>query len=288
MQMKLRQAIKWHGGKSYLARRIVELMPTRARNPNSPSRDDPGWVHYVEPFFGGGAVLFAMDPDGISEVVNDLHGALINFWRVLANEDAFDRLVRRLQATPCSKPHFLECREHAMTGDAVEDAAAFFVVNRQSRQAIGKDFSTIVRNRTRRGMNELSSAWWSAIDGLPEIHQRLKRVVVLQDDALKVIKQQDGPRTLSYCDPPYLHETRTATDVYQHEMSIRDHEILLETLGEVQGRFLLSGYRSDLYDRFAADCGWSRVEIEIPNHASGKGSKERKTECVWMNDRPSA
>ncbi|MCA9027903.1 MAG: DNA adenine methylase [Planctomycetaceae bacterium] len=88
-------------------------------------------------------------------------------------------------------------------------------------------------------MNELTSAWWSAIEGLPEIHQRLKRVVLLQDDALKVIKQQDGLRTLFYCDPPYLHETRTAIDVYQHEMSIHDQESLLKTLGELQGRFLL-------------------------------------------------
>ena len=37
--------LKWHGGKYYLASKIVQLMPPH--------------LHYVEPFFGGGAVLFA-------------------------------------------------------------------------------------------------------------------------------------------------------------------------------------------------------------------------------------
>src|SRR5262245_48010301 len=72
--------IKRHGGKSYLAKRIVDLMPPRAQNPNAPADDDPSWLHYVEPFFGGGAVLLALDPEGISEVANDLDGELTNFW----------------------------------------------------------------------------------------------------------------------------------------------------------------------------------------------------------------
>ena len=41
--------LKWHGGKHYLASLIVGLMPQH--------------LHYVEPFFGGGAVLLARDPN---------------------------------------------------------------------------------------------------------------------------------------------------------------------------------------------------------------------------------
>jgi len=57
-------------------------------------------------------------------------------------------------------------------------------------------------------MNEQASAWLRAVDGLPDVHQRLQRVVILNDDAVIVIRQQDGPHTLYYLDPPYLHETR--------------------------------------------------------------------------------
>lgn len=286
-----RQPLKWHGGKHYLAEKIIELMPPRAKNASAPAADDPGWLHYVEPYFGGGAVLFALDPEGISEVVNDIDRWLTNFWRVLQEETAFADFCRVVEGIPCSQVEFLEAmitRYGQLSSiipknPQVKDAAAFFVLNRQSRQALGKDFATLAGNRTRRGMNELPSAWLSAIEGLPQIHARLKRIVILNDDAVDVIRQQDGPRTLFYLDPPYMHETRSLTTAYQHEMSYDQHVALVACLTEVKGRFLLSGYHCPLYDEGARRYGWRCVEIEIDNKASGKKQKDKKTECVWMN-----
>lgn len=275
--------LKWHGGKSYLAKKIIDLMPPRAKNPNAPSADDPGWLHYVEPFFGGGAVLMANSPEGIGEVVNDLNGELTNFWDVLKSPTDFCELGEILSLTPCSQIEFERaCNVPAGTG-RIERASAFFVRNRQSRQALGKDFATLARTRTRRGMNELPSAWLSAIDGLPEVHERLQRVVILNAPAVDVIRQQDGLRTLFYCDPPYMHDTRTVPDAYAHEMSEEDHKALLLTLSNISGRFLLSGYRSALYDEFAKAFNWRRVDFEIDNKAGGGKTKRVMIECVWMN-----
>src|SRR5436309_15774391 len=72
--------LKWHGGKHYLAGRIEALMPPH--------------THYVEPYAGGLAVLIAKDPDGVSEVVNDLDGRLTNFWKVLQDEAMFAEFHR--------------------------------------------------------------------------------------------------------------------------------------------------------------------------------------------------
>ncbi len=278
--------LKWHGGKHYLAEWIISHFPPRCQTPNKPTADDDGWLHYVEPYFGGGAVLFAHDPEGISEVVNDINEELWNFWATLAHPDLFPEFARVCEATPFSKSEF-EIALKRFTGDSVPiRAIKFFIRYRQSRQGLGKDFATLTRNRTRRGMNEQVSAWLSAVEGLPEAHERLKRVVILNDDALKVIKQQDGPRTLFYLDPPYLHETRHGSGAngdYEHEMGADDHEELLLHLADIKGRFVLSGYRSDLYDTQADDSNWRRVEKEIDNKASGKKSKDKKVECLWMN-----
>lgn len=281
----MHQPIKWHGGKHYLAQRIIELMPPRVRNPNAPASDDPGWLHYVEPFAGGLAVLLAQNPEGISEVVNDVNAEVTNFWRVLQNRERFQEFERQLTVTPFSSSEWRGCVPalDLILEYPVESAVNFFIRCRQSMAGRMDSFAPLTRNRTRRGMNEQASAWLSAVEGLPEVHERLRRVVVLNDDAIKVINQQDGPRTLFYLDPPYLHETRTVTDAYEHEMTDEQHECLLATLSTIKGRFLLSGYRSKLYDVWAKRRDWRRVEFPIDNKSGSGKTKQKRIECVWMN-----
>lgn len=263
--------LKYHGGKGAfkgkLAKWIISLMPPH--------------LHYVEPYFGGGSVLLYKDPEGISEVVNDLNWSLMDFWTVLKEDHYFKEFCRLVEATPFAEDEFRVSRLQASS--LPRQAARFFVRCRQSRQGLQKDFATLSRNRTRGGMNEQVSAWLTAIDGLPDVHARLKRVVILNRPAVDVIREQDGPNTCFYLDPPYLHETRTTTSDYAHEMNPDQHEELLRSLAGIRGKFLLSGYRSDLYETFAGRHGWFRHEFSTPNNASSKSTKERKVECVWRN-----
>lgn len=268
-KVKASQPLKWHGGKHYLAPWITE---------NFPSRDS--YTHYNEPFAGGLSVLFAHDPEGKSESVNDLNGQLSNFWRVLAQTP--DRLIRALWGTPLSQSEFLEAMRCKHDSDAVRRATAFFIRYRQSRQGLGKDYCTPTK-RIRRGMNENVSAWLSAVEGLSEAHERLRRVEVRNMKAIDFIKVYDHEQALFYCDPPYLHETRVTTKDYEYEMTIEQHVELLECLNNIKGHFVLSGYPSVLYEDFAASHGWRMVSREIDNKSSCKKSKVKKTECLWMN-----
>lgn len=263
--------IKWHGGKTQLAQKHISLFPDH--------------IHYVEPYFGGGSVLCAKPEHLIqdhSEVVNDINSTLIDFWRVLQDIHFFYQFQEQVEATPFSETMFEEAK-HPNTLDTVENAVAFFVRNRQSRQGLMTDFATLSRTRTRRGMNEQVSSWLTAIDGLADLHSRLKRVVILNRPALDVIKQQDGPETFFYLDPPYLHETRVSKDAYEFEMTTNDHQELLQVLAGIEGRFMLCGYPSDLYDSVAKSCGWCTVEFDVPLNSSSKSVKEKKIERCWMN-----
>jgi DNA adenine methylase len=281
MSRLLTPPLKWHGGKSYLAKKIIALMPSRVHNPNAPAKGDPGWLNYCEPYFGGGAVLLAQDPEGISEVVNDLHAGLTNFWRVLQNDADFARFQRILETVPFSEWEWQDAAAHLDDSDSVRRAVAFFIRCRQSLAGRLETFAPLSRNRTRRGMNEQASAWINAVEGLPAVSARLHRVVVLNRPAIEVIQQQDGPRSLIYCDPPYPHGTRTASDVYTFEMSNADHRELLDVLLQCKGKVMLSGYSCPLYDMALAD--WSRHTFDLPNNAAGGPHKQRKTECIWCN-----
>ena len=274
------QPIKWHGGKSYLAQWIIDHFP---------SRDE--YTHYNEPFAGGLSVLFAHDPEGKAEAVNDLNSDLTIFWQVLANEELSERFIRSMSCVPLSNLGFESSKAHIIApgavyeswaGMALHRASAFFVRYRQSRQGLGKDYCTPT-TRTRRGMNENVSAWLSAVDGLPEACERLRRVEIRNMDAVKFIEQYDHDKALFYLDPPYLHETRVTRSDYEHEMSEEDHSRLLECLSSIKGKFCLSGYPSLLYQRFAEKNRWHVVFREIDNKASGKKSKEKKLEVLWRN-----
>jgi DNA adenine methylase len=255
----------------------------------------PRHLHYVEPFAGGLAVLLARDPAdprlwagdtggtrGVSEVVNDLDGRLTNFYRVLQDLGMFEHFRRRVQAMQLNRREWEAARDRQPSGDPVTDAVAFFVLCRQSRSGLMKTFTPLTRSRTRRGMNGNSSEWTSAVEGLADVHQRLRGVVVENLPAVELIRREDTPGTLFYCDPPYLHETRTARRAYgPFEMTQADHTELLAVLGACKGKVMLSGYPSRLYAEELA--GWTCHTLDVPNQASGAKVKGRETECLWCN-----
>jgi DNA adenine methylase len=259
--------LKWHGGKHYLAARIVALMPRH--------------LHYVEPFAGGLSVLLAKPAEGVSEVVNDLDGELTNFWGVLQGESTFTCFHRLVEAIPFSEVEWERAERRLVDPDSVRRAVAFFVRCRQSLAGRRDTFAPLSRTRTRRGMNEQASAWINAVEGLRAVHARLRRVVVLNRPAAEVIRQQDGPETLFYLDPPYLHQTRSTTGEYRHEMTEQEHRDLLRLIRQAQGKVMLSGYPSPLYDE-ALEI-WVRHVFDLPNNAAGGKKKARESEVLWCN-----
>lgn len=274
---RIKPVLKWHvdGGKHYLASRIVALMPAH--------------THYCEPYFGGGSVLLAKNPDGVSEVVNDLNRNLANFWSVLRDPDTFEQFRRFAEATPFSELEFAgSCEWLTRYGDAeglqVPRAFNFFVRCRQSLAGRMTSFTGVTKTRTRRGMNNEVSAWLSAVDGLPAVHARLRRVLILNRPALDVMRGQDGPQTLFYLDPPYLHQTRASTGEYgAHEMTEDQHTDLCTVIRGCKGKVMLSGYPSDLYKFQLEAEGWNRHDFSIANHAAGGAVKRKMVESVWTN-----
>lgn len=264
--------LKWHGGKHYLASRIVSLMPTNVSQ-------------YIEPFGGSLAVLLERTPDNCAEIVNDLSGELMNFWRVLQNQNTYPQFERRVQCIPFSEQAFYDAHTTNAIGH-IDRAVNFFVRCRQSRAGCFKDFATMTRSRTRRGMNEQASAWLGAVARLPEVHARLMRVAILCRPAINVIREQDCAEAFFYLDPPYVEETRTSVGQYSHEMSIDEHAVLLSQLSRLQGKFILSGYRCTLYDRASDAYNWYRIDIDMPNNAAGGDEKRRMTESLWLNYNP--
>ncbi len=264
---KLRPPVKWHGGKHYLARRIVAFFP----------------VHhtYLEPFGGAASVLLNKSPS-LVEVYNDLDEHITRMFRVL--RDHGDEFRRRLSLTPYSEVEFSRVTEPA--GDDIEQARRDFVRWRLSLGGRGDSFSFTL-HRVRRQMADVVSGYLSTIDEqLPLIVERLRTVEIVCRPATEVIRKWDSQNTLIYCDPPYLHYTRQlgSRNVYGQEMTEEAHRELANTLSNCSSRVVLSGYPSTLYKKLYSN--WSVVEFDIANHAAGGRKKGRERECLWLNYNP--
>lgn len=280
--MRLKKPIKLAGGKNFLAPWIIGQFPPR-----------DAYTTYLENFAGGASVLLAHNPEGKSEILNELDGGLSTFWKVLQSKNLYPEFVRRVSLTPFSQVEFERARlfdDHhdllAKRGegeaDPVDRAVAYFVKARQSMMGMGKGFAPISTSRTRGGMNEQVSAWLSAVEGLPLVHERLKRVLILAEDGIDLITKFDKPGVLQVMDPPYFPSERTE-NLYREETPTGKHSRLVWRLLRVKNAFVcLSGYHCPLYAELEK-AGWRRVDKEIDNKMSKKAVKPKKVESLWMN-----
>lgn len=79
-KLLLSPVLKWVGGKRQLLNEIIPMIPKN-------------YSTYVEPFIGGGAVLFELQPKKV--IMNDYNSELINVYNVI--KDHPEELIKELQ-----------------------------------------------------------------------------------------------------------------------------------------------------------------------------------------------
>lgn len=272
----MKAPISYYGGKARLAGWITSLM--------APHRV------YVEPFFGSGAVLFAKRRSA-HEVVNDLDGNLVCFFRVL--RDRPDELERACRLTPYAREEF-DAAGPAGAGsmvviDDLERARRFFVrVTQGFNKSAGGPRSVGWSTSVQRNASNARSVG-RLIERFELCARRLEGVAVENRPAVECIRRYGVAGALVYADPPYRADTRRGlakrTGDYPVEYnSEEDHRELAEALRATPSAVLLSGYASPLYNDLYGD--WDRVEREVPAGSSTHaGATRRATEVIWSNRR---
>lgn len=108
--------------------------------------------------------------------------------------------------------------------------------------------------------------------------ERLRGVQIDNRPAAELIPRFNYKNVLIYCDPPYMLNTRHGKQ-YRYEMTVEEHEELLELLLKHKGPVIISGYDTELYNSMLAD--WSRYETTAYSQVCSK-----KREVIWMNYDP--
>ena len=255
----------WYGGKFSHLGWLLPLLPA--------------CHHYCEPFAGSAAVLLNRAPAAV-ETYNDLDGEVVNFFRVLRDQP--EALTRAIALTPFAREEYHDALSPAEGLPAVERARRFFVRARQTRTGLAQTASlgrwANCRETSRGGMSGVVSRWLGSVEGLPEVAARLLRVQIENRPAIDLIRLNDGPETLFYCDPPYVHASRGDARAYGHEMTDAQHEALAAALRAARGKVAISGYRCALMDRLYGD--WNRYDAsEKQTHSV----KDLRRESLWAN-----
>lgn len=267
---KLRPIIKCHGGKHYLNSWIISNFPKNYEE-----------YDYVEPYVGGGSILFNKERSTHNriEVINDIHLGLVQIYRALRDEPK--HFIAKLKRTRYTERVFLRelKKQENEFSDYMDQAINEYIVRRMSRGGLKKAFAW--SNRRRGGIPGDLNAWNTMLEQLPLIARRIEDVSIINKPAIEVLKAFNEENTLCYNDPPYLHDSRSSKKSYEYEMTTDDHIELSEVLNQYRGKVLISGYPSVLYNRLYKE--WNCVKKKVANHASQQKTKSQKTEVLWMN-----
>lgn len=264
-----RALLRWYGGKHRLAPWIVGHLPDH--------------VVYVEPFAGAASVLLRKPPAPV-EVLGDLELEIEDVIHAVRDPETAGRLVEMIHSTPFSPETLAQALKVPLSKDTAELALRSMVLSAMARSPERRSH-TPATFRNGGGVGEVTgrtrapAADWHTYPGaIARFHERLRGVRFRRGDAIATMLAYDSIDTLHYVDPPYVLATRsTPKRGYRNEMTIGDHERLLDCVTDLAGMVVLSGYPSELYDDRLA--GWHRVE----HRGARDSAANARTEVLWIN-----
>ena len=258
--------LKWAGGKRQLLDEIHSRFPA-------------DYEHYHEPFFGGGAVFFDLEPD--NGTINDTNPRLVNFYEVV--RDRPEELISRLrdfddpEADPDRSQEFAdenwkgkEVTQYfyqqrarfnrrayadeewpANAEDRVKEAALLLYLNRTC-------YNGLYRENSSGGFNvpigRYADPEWVQTDRVRAASRVLTDTDVRNGDFEYILATANGD-DLVYLDPPYQPMSATANfaEYSADGFGRKDQERLLETVTELDEKgvyFVLSnsGVMYEMYD----------------------------------------
>ena len=218
--------LKYVGGKRWLARRIVGMLPEH--------------TCYVEPFGGMGAVLLAK-PRSKVEVWNDIDGGLANVMRIVRyHPDALADELRYMLYHRNERKHW-----EAYPGETdIQRAARWIMVRQSGYQGRAGNGFHVSRNGTIKPRDAL-------IEQMLAVSKRLNGAHIECLPWQRVIELYDGQDTVFFLDPPYADGDQ---ETYEHGFDEKDHRALRERLRTLRGRWIATYGDHPLIRELYADC----------------------------------
>ena len=177
--------LKWAGGKTQMLGDLIPKVPT-------------SYGRYIEPFFGGGAMFFALQPE--NAVVADSNPELINMYRQVA--DHVDDVINYLKEYENTSEMFYAVRSLEWTSlPKAEAAARTIFLNKTCFNGL---YRVNKQGRFNVPFGKYKNPKICDEDGLRAASEVLKKAEILCGDYLLVLEHYAQPGDFVFLDPPYL------------------------------------------------------------------------------------
>ena len=210
--------LKWAGGKRSMLRHLVPHVP-------------PSYGTYFEPFVGGGALFFALQPE--KAVLSDVNRRLVRSYAAVC--DDVDAVVELLKTYPYEKEFFLTMRAVRIDDRPdVEVAAWLIYLNRSCFNGLYRVNRNNVFNVP---FGRYSNPTICDETNLRACSERLRGVAILHEP-FETVLGRAAPGDFVYFDPPYLPLSATSsfTGYSADGFGLDDHRRLRDVARELKAR----------------------------------------------------
>lgn len=246
--------LSYIGGKRTLAKQIIALFPEHTT--------------YVEAFAGGAQVFFHKERSKV-EVLNDLDGEIVNFFRVC--REHYEELIRYFRFVLIGRKWYELLR--------ITDPQTLTDVQRAGR------FLYLLKTSFASRVSHPNYHWHVVqppglnLARLPQLienaHTRLQRVQLECLPYEQVLAKYDRSETLFYLDPPYFGKK-----LYRFNISDAEFATMEERLRTVRGKFVLS--LNDVPEVRALFRRFHVRQVELP-YTAQKSAGRRYREVLITN-----
>lgn len=213
--MRAKPFIKWVGGKAQLIEQLDAQLPT----------DFGNWkdATYIEPFVGGGAMLFFMlqqYPNIQRAIINDINSDLVCCYQTVRDKVGtlieslrdYEQLYLALQSEEKRKDFFMVARDryNEKNLDPIENTTLFFFLNRTCFNGLYRVNKSGLFNVP---FGKYANPTICDPETLRADSKLLQRVEIMNGDFEDTFQYAQG-NTLFYFDPPYrpLSDTSSFND----------------------------------------------------------------------------
>ena len=280
--MKAKPFVKWVGGKTQLIDQLEALLPA----------DFDQWenVTYIEPFVGGGAMLFYMlqtHSNIKTAIINDINSDLTTCYQVV--RDNPKELVESLQeiqkqyyvlrSNDERKQFFMRRRDEFNTKalDDIRNTTLFFFLNRTCFNGLYRVNKSGLFNVP---FGRYETPMICDKNTIFADSALLQNVEILTGDYQQTLSHAKG-KTLFYFDPPYrpLNNTSSFNDYTKDAFNDLAQRRLKEFCDKVEAaghKFMLSNsdcsdmFFDDLYLKYVIDRVWAARSINANPNKRGK------------------